>query len=281
MVVTTAGGLPLAKGSTLSLREEDLAPVLKQFRDLHKSKRLPKLPNAKSAIPAQRPLPKPPGNGMIVRSYCTYLYQAKSGQIDRRKTFYYKENPDAWAAETQNDTLWLTLEEHLSLRPKEASVGATVEVPKDIQHRIFSTIGIDYMEGSVNALPTTKSSMTITVQKVTPDKIHLSLTGKGQMGVPFEEHKRDEARSRGCELTLSGKLTIDRKPGLYERFDLVGIGKAWGNKMNYTKRAIRIAEYPWMYGIACELVQSRKPVDLIPPYNLMHYGSGIPYFAKK
>ena len=52
-----------------------------------------------------------------------------------------------------------------------------------------------------------------------------------------------------------------------------------GNMIIKGRREIRIDEYPWSYGIAAELVTTRQPVDLIPPYNLVHYGSGIPYFA--
>ena len=55
---------------------------------------------------------------------------------------------------------------------------------------------------------------------------------------------------------------------------------AWGNKMDYVRREITLDDYPWSYGIACELVAGRSPIDLIPPYNLLHYGSAGPYFAK-
>ena len=51
--------------------------------------------------------------------------------------------------------------------------------------------------------------------------------------------------------------------------------------MSYTKRAIRIAESPWRYGIFCELVTEREPRDLVPPYNLLHYGGGMKYFGGK
>jgi hypothetical protein len=37
-----------------------------------------------------------------------------------------------------------------------------ITVPEEIQRRFFSTIGIDYMEGSVNALPLRESTMSIT-----------------------------------------------------------------------------------------------------------------------
>ena len=77
-----------------------------------------------------------------------------------------------------------------------------------------------------------------------------------------------------------GELHCDRS-GKFDRFDIVGVGKAWGNKMNYTRRELSIEGYPWMYGIACELVTGNSPIDRIPPYNLLHYnGSGTSYFAK-
>lgn len=61
----------------------------------------------------------------------------------------------------------------------------------------------------------------------------------------------------------------------------MGVGKAWGNKRNYTRREMGIEGYPWMYGIACELVTADSPIDRIPPYNLLHYNSsGMPYFPK-
>jgi len=75
-----------------------------------------------------------------------------------------------------------------------------------------------------------------------------------------------------------GRVRCDAK-GNFEQFDIVGIGRAWGNKMEYIGREMSIHGYPWMYGIACELVKGDRPVDRIPPYNLLHYnGSGRPYF---
>ncbi|MFP6882298.1 MAG: hypothetical protein VCA34_15190 [Roseibacillus sp.] len=280
MVVTTAGGKSLARGGTLALREKELAPILKEFRALSVNERKPTLEDPAEATPATRPIPDPPAGGLILRGYCTYLEEPEKGKIRRKKQMYYRENPDAWAAETQNDMLWLTRTEWMSLVPQDVQAGQTVEVSPTIRQRFFSTIGIDYMEGSVNALPTRESTLTIKIEEANEAQVRMSLTGYGQMGVPFPEHDKTKERSRGCEICVTGNLLLDRKSGSFTRFDVVGIGKAWGNKMNYIKRAIRIEEYPWIYGITCELVPTRKPVDLIPPYNLVHYGSGIPYFAK-
>lgn len=278
IVVTTADGTPLAKGSTLTMQEKKLAPVLTTYHALPKSQRQPNLEDPAKATPARRPVPTPPANGLILRGYCTYLSQTPEGTVMRRPQFYYKRNPDAWAAETQNDTLWMTESEWKALVPKNPKVGQKIEVPTALQRRFYSTIGIDYMEGSVNALPTQKSSMTLQVTQLDEGTIQLTLTGNGQMGVSFDGHDKSGARSRGCHLQLSGRLSIDRKRNAFTRFDLVGLGRAWGNKMNYTKREITLDDYPWLYGIACELVTTKRPVDLLPPYNLVHYGHGLKYF---
>ena len=46
-------------------------------------------------------------------------------------------------------------------------------------------------------------------------------------------------------------------------------------------REIKGDGYPWLYGVACELVTGDSPIDRVPPYNLLHYGSAGPYFAEK
>jgi hypothetical protein len=280
VVVTTASGFTLAKGGTLALQKQELAPLLAHYLGLPETERRPALPPAETAIAPKRSLPQPPEGGLILRGYCTYLQQDDAGPIERKRRLYYQENPDAWAAETQSDTLWLTKEEWSSLLPSTTKKGTILQVARPICERFYGSIGIDYMEGSVNALPLTKGSMIIEIGEVTKTDLTLELKGSGQMGIPFEDHRRNSPDSRGCTLQVTGKLTIDRQSGTFTRFDILGTGTAWGNKMNYTKRAIHIEDYPWRYGIACELVTTRKPVDLLPPYNLVHYGNGIPYFNK-
>ena len=81
-------------------------------------------------------------------------------------------------------------------------------------------------------------------------------------------------------MRVSGRLVYDTGKGAFTRFDIVGVGKAWGNKMEYTRREIGIDDYPWMYGIACELVTGNSAIDRIPPYNLLHYGGAVSYFPK-
>lgn len=281
VVAATAGGKPLGGNRQLKLRARELSPVLDQFRKLPSAERRPKIAADDNAKPARRPVPQPPVGGLILRGYCTYLKPDDQGKPIRSEVYYYKRNPDRWRVETQSDMLWLTRAERESLVPKNPRPGATLDVPPHIRQRFFSTIGIDYMEGSVNALPTRDANMSITVERVDASGVSLRLDGYGRMGRPFDKKAKELARSRGCELRVIGKLHCDRKAN-FDRFNIVGIGKAWGNKMSYTRREMSIDGYPWMYGIACELVVGDAPMDRIPPYNMLHYnGSGAPYFPKK
>lgn len=279
LVAVTAAGKPIGDGKGLRghvrLREKDLAPLLTIFRALPDSARKPRLPDPELATPAKRPVPRAPLNGLVVRGYCTYLKTDKNGKAQRAKRLYYQQNPDAWAAETQNDMLWLTETEWRSLIPKGSVVGTEITVPKEVQRRFYCTIGIDYMEGSVNALPLRESTMTITLDK--PGL--LRITGYGKMGEAYTDQSVKNPRTRGCELKVNGFIHYDPEQNKITAFDLVGIGEAWGNKMDYTRREIGIPGPRWKYGIACELVTGTSPTDLITPYNMLHYGSKMKYFA--
>ena len=280
LVAVTAAGQPIGDGKGqrghVRLLEKDLAPLLTAFRALPESVRKPQLPDPNSATPPKRPVPKAPKNGLVVRGYCTYLKTDELGKAQRAKRLYYQQNPDAWAAETQNDMLWLTEAEWRSLIPKNGATGTQIIVPKEIQRRFFSTIGIDYMEGSVNALPLRESTMTITLEK--PGQLRVD--GHGKMGRASTDQSQTDPSTRGCELQVVGRIDYDLEQKKITSFDLVGIGEAWGNKMEYTRREIGIPGPRWKYGIACELVTGTAPEDLLPPYNMLHYGGKIKYFGE-
>ena len=275
VVVATAAGQTLGKDN-LRLRKKDLEGTLTEFAALPKDQRMPTIADPATAQAARRPMPTPPVNGLILRGYCTYLRQDDKKQIVRSGEYYYKQNPDRWKVETQSDILWLTESERKSLIPANPKPGDRHDVAPPIQKRFYSTIGIDYMEGSVSALPTRMSSMTLTVDKMGDQTLILRLNGYAVLGREFEIKLRNEPRSRGCELRLLGTVHYDRKKQAITRFDAVGIGRAWGRRSD----EIRLDQYPWMYGIAVELVTGAAPQDLIPPYNMLHYNPTGPYFER-
>jgi hypothetical protein len=269
--------MPLAKND-LRLREKELAPALAAYARLPKGERTPPLPDASLAKPPQRPVPQPPANGLVLRGYCTYMKRDEQGRFVRSGEYYYKENPDRWMAETQSDLLWLTEAEWKSLIPADPRPGDKSDVASAIQKRFYSTIGIDYMEGSVNSVPLRESTLTLTVEKVNERQLLLRVDGYAQLGKEFGDASRDKPETRGCQVRVRGEISYDRGKQRIDRFDLAGTGRAWGNKMNYVGREVRLADHPWHYGIACELVTGTVPADVIPPYNLLHYNSTPPYF---
>ncbi len=208
------------------------------------------------------------------------MKRGPDGTASRSPQFYYQENPDAWAAETQSDMLWLTEAEWRSLIPEKSGPGPAFEAPAEIRRRLFSTLGIDYMEGSVNALPVRTSTLTLTPTGPGPSGHEvLALEGRAALGKPQGPDTKSQPATRGCEVEVFGEIQYDPKTKSITAFDLAGLGQAWGNKMEYTRREIRVGDHPWLYGIACELVTGDTPYDLVPPYNLLHYGGGMKYFG--
>ena len=273
LIVATAAGQTIGKDN-LRLRRKELEGALKEFATLPKEQRTPTIADPATAQAPKRAVPKPPAGGLILRGYCTYLRHDDKKQIVRATEFYYKQNPDRWKVETQSDLLWLTEAERKSLIPANPKPGDRHEIAQPIQKRFYSTIGIDYMDGSVSALPTRKSTMSVIVDKMDDQTLLLRLEGYAHLGTEFI--LPSEAKGRGSELRLLGKVTYDRKKQALTHFDAVGVGHAWGRRTN----EIRLDQVPWMYGIACELVTGDAPQDLIPPYNLLHYNPTGPYFER-
>jgi hypothetical protein len=280
MVVATAAGTALGGKDALRMREKELAKLLEDFKALPEEERKPKIDVPADVAPPKRALPDPPANGLILKGYCTYV-RSDGSKIVRSQEWYYRNNPDRWPAETQNDMLWLTEAEWKSLIPADPRKGDRADVDPRIQKRLFCTICIDYIEGSVNALLARETNLTLTVENVTPETIAMRLDGTAKLGKELEEKARKEKNTRGSDVRILGYVSVDRSKNAITRFDIVGLGLAWGNKMEYTHREIRLEEFPWMYGIAVELVTTRRPIDLVPPYNMLHYGSGLKYFDEK
>lgn len=281
MAVASASGKVLGHGDALRMREKELARALEEFKALPEEERKPKIEVPADVAPPKRKLPAPPANGLILKGYCSYVKPDESGKIVRAREWYYRGNPDRWPAETQSDMLWLTEADGKSLVPADPKKGDRLEVAAPVQKRFFCTIGIDYMEGSVNALLARETTLTLTVENVTPESIQMRLDGAAKLGREMAEASLQEKNSRGSNVRVLGFVAVDRARQAVTRFDVVGLGLAWGNKMEYLRREIRLDAYPWMYGIAVELVESRRPIDLVPPYNMLHYGSGLKYFDEK
>jgi hypothetical protein len=237
LVVATAAGQALGKGDP-RLRQKDLEGTLKEFAALPGEQRMPAIADPTTAEPPKRAVPRPPTNGLILPGHCTYLRHDDKKTLVRSTEFYYKQNPDRWKVETQSDLLWLTESESKSLIPANLKPGDRQEVAGPIQKRFYSTIGIDYMEGSVSALPTRKFTMSLAVDKVDDDVLVLRLEGHAHLGNEFDGKPGTEAKGRGSELRLLGAVHYDRGKLAMTRFDAVGVGRAWG-RLRPVRRSAR------------------------------------------
>ena len=279
LVFASASGTQLGKDAYATLRKKELSGILRQYRRLPPENRQPELaaidPSAKPARP------QPPQGGLVLKCHCSYLEADQSGNAQRAKQYYFKENANRWEAETQTDTLWITADEWQAMVPKPNAVeGETFEVPSNIQSRFFSTVGIDFMDGSSPSLKTRQSKMSLTIDKVTPKQIELSLNGYGRMGKDFDPEKNKLRFSRGCEVRLIGKWIYNLETKSFATIEIAGIGEAWGFNDSLRHHDVRIGQDRWLYGVACELVSPDSPENSIPPYNMLHYKHAGPYFKK-
>lgn len=277
LVAATASGKLLAPKIKMRLQRQHLALAVREFNRLPNSDRQPKLDPIDSN--ARNSLPELPKNGLILRGHCTYLKESRKGQIQRANLYYYEENPDRWPAETQSDTLWMKEHEWKSLIPSQPKEGDKLQVPQGLQNRFFGTLGIEYMEGSVRSMLPTNSRMTLTVVAETPKFVKFRLEGEATMGKRYVPQSRDKPDSRGCRVRILGFVKYDNLNNKITRFDVVGLGKAWGQLGN-GQSEVRKHQHPWTYGIVWEAVRGETAFERIPPYNLLHYAS-FPYWGKK
>jgi hypothetical protein len=84
-------------------------------------------------------------------------------------------------------------------------------------------------------------AVSATVRRADDATIVLRLDGYARLGKELDENLRTRPESRGCELRVLGEVRYDRKKQAIERFDVAGVGRAWGTKMDYINREIRSA----------------------------------------
>ena len=136
----------------------------------------------------------------------------------------------------------------------ECKKGDSWKVPQAIQKRFYSTVGIEYMEGSNWSLKPRETKMSLTVDSVTAERIEMSLDGYGHMGKEFDEERVRKKQSRGCEVRLIGKLVYNLTSNSFQEFKIVGIGEAWGLCSHNTRHVIDLGGNRWLYGVACRII---------------------------
>jgi hypothetical protein len=284
-VLVTAGGMPL--GRYQFNRFNTLGEGLEKFRRLPEAERKPRIDRPKKVTGTGVPRTPPPG-GLVAICYWTYLDRETTGELTRAKRVF----ADAYAgsgapmspAYTDLEMFWLTRGEWQSLVPARPEPGLKFPVPGAIQRRIFRFYAFDFRGRDREEANVRAGQLSLTVEEVTPNRIRLRVGGHAKTGIAYEEYQSSpptrigpggfggESAKAGSELTFSGFLDYDRKKQAFTRFDLVGVGDAWGEGTNRYRGAGAYGKpRRWPLGMAFELVKADRPVDRIPPFAANQY----------
>jgi hypothetical protein len=255
------------------LGDQDLFKALEEFRGLPVAEQRPKLPSDPETGECRTLAP--PRGGLILKFFERYLDRDARGALSH---VTHDWSPGRWDhitkiyAEPQHDHLWLTEAEWKSLLPPEPRKGVAYPMPERIAHRIFSGYIVCIATGAGPAYwdrdAMNPRRLTITVEEAGPSGFDLRLDGHlrvAQKMSIFREHDREGRRvyfdcEFGIDARLLGRAAYDVRKKAFTRFDLVGVGEAWGED-SITTPGFRPGPHGWTF----ELVSGDRPLDRVPP----------------
>jgi len=207
-----------------------------------------------------------PEDGLVLHQGCTDLPR----QVDTRSD---------WQRRAHNqDFVWLTREEMLSIVPESAKTGDVFPLPEAIHRRLVRYHMLDIVRGETSPWSKTAPddvALSLTVTDATPDRVLLTLSGGGCLRERgswcikpprTSVYKQDEMccllDERGFEMAALGYLAFDRKNGRFSRFDVLIAGTRWGGT-TFNVRSEDVEPAPM--GIAFTIA-GRGPFERIPPH---------------
>ena len=232
--------------------------------------------------------PSPPQDGLILKLYLRAMSRDKDGlrhmrredipsnhHMTRKRT-YYDANPDY---------LWLKKSEWQTLVPTRPKKGQVFRVADVVAERIFRFhLNPTLVFGETNGLRKKQirdGRLTLTIERVTADSIHLRMQGFAKLGADFstaDAAAKKKRTSAGYEPQLLGFLEFDRSKKRFTRFDLVALGDTYGQLGGDLKYLYRPGRNP--LGVAFELVPGDVPIAdrTVPPRGMRFprndYGTG-------
>ena len=169
--------------------------------------------------------------------------------------------------------MWFTEAEWRSLIPAEPRAGERFPVSAAIRDRLFRFHLVpDITFGESNGWEPKQvrgGELELTVEEVSPIRVHLKLTGSAQLGLDYETA---QAKSRngghsahGYEPRLLGSLDYDRTQHRIDRFEIVALGAFYGTLYGDNRILFRSGRTP--LGVAFELVTADSPAAdrQVPP----------------
>jgi len=265
----TAGGKLLAyrnHGDPIIMRDE-VAKALKKFNALPEAERKPgavTVPDIEEAKLDKQYHRAPPKDALILRQHGRVLEKGDSGDMES-----CKEIPSGVRGiYSSRDMVWITADEWRSLVPADVKAGQTIELPAKVVERLCRFHLLDNTRGEPpmwSKEQIRRSAMTLTVDKVTPQQVTMTLRGAALMTTDADDKKAD----RGFDCTILGTAVFDRTTKAFTAFNFVALGDAWGE--GGLDKGARPGRNP--LGIVFEQVSGKDPADKVAPQAAREVGA--------
>lgn len=295
--VTSSGYMSCVSASGKLLGRQPTADVLEAFQALPASEREPGAVQVPPLPEADRVIPAPPADGLVLRVHARFLAKDKSGELRAADVTDFPlmvESPGTqrtWKTFLQPNTefMWLTSRESQSLIPANPESGMKLNVDADLVQRMarfhLTPQRATTSEGGIIRQSSVKSaSLDVVVTEVTADRIRMKAEGRIHWGSDYEPELATTPNGplkQGFETLIMGRLEYDRRNKVWTRFDLVAPGEVWGRWGDANGNSM-VVERPGRgpFGFAFELADPTRPTDRIPPGGNGRYLEGTEYFSK-
>jgi hypothetical protein len=211
--------------------------------------------------------PQPPAGGLIFKVYARGLVRDAEGRLQIYRTKV------ARSLEAGREYLWLTEAEAKALVPAQPRKGQQLRVPEPIVDRICRRYLIDLVRVGGNGGPRRPEdvlgeAMHLTVEEVTPQKLHVRLDGSARLATQDVGSGACGKEGKVDIYQILGFLTYDRQAQVFKRFDMVALSETG----HYDE--INVKTLP--LGVAFELTSGETPMERFRPSSF-----GRDYFGER
>jgi hypothetical protein len=253
-----------------------LEEVLEQYARLPEPERRPK-----TVAGEVQPQPAPPAGGLVLTIHDRLLGRDDKGEY-RLPTADDFAGLRTEAPHGQRSSLWLTREECKSLLPENPQQGQTHKVPSKLARRVFlyGLVPQSFwvVEETWKPNSVLSGELNVTVEKVTPNAIHLRVHGSVLLSGPgvlhtWPDHKFIKNVENRYEARLEGVIVFNQADQGIAQWDMVALGDFSGRWFAGNKgwqEATAAAPLPLGFAFAVDQTASTLPPEQRRPRSFMH-----------
>jgi hypothetical protein len=225
--------------------------------------------------PSEQVIPAPPKGGLVLKVHGRFMARDDKGEL-RHVTgndFPLIKSDIGFLLAPNTEYMWLTQDEWQALVPANPVKGQKLPVASAISERmarfhLSPRRALTSEDGIVPKKAIKQATLTLIVDDVSADSIHLGLEGFIHWGTDYDAAKATSPNGPlgfGFATPIHGILEYDRVKKAFVRFDLVAPGEVWGRwgDANGNSQGVeRAGKSP--IGFAFELA-GNSPTDRLPP----------------